>query len=251
LKKILSISILTLSFVYAETEQTLAEKEIELLKQEIELLKLEQELKSQKSDSNYIAPPQNNSYRSHLKKSYSKHSNSSDVYVKVLYGAGSEEYGIDNNMAEDSISTNFSTFILGFGGFNENRWELKYSQYSDEYDYESSGIGFNYLWVWNKENFNPYVGLGMEMLNSDNVADDFDASGVGVGINLSFGVMKSIKDVEISIGLEYSSHSYPIDSYCTDYEYSYYYGYSSCNEYETINYIENRTLLQIGAGYRF
>jgi len=262
--KTVKIALILSSVIYLNADSNitqesliLKEKELELRARELKLKEKELELQEKGNiiNNGYIAP---SSYKKTVSKfnnlaeskGYQKRS-SKDRYIKYTYETGSATTGINggsryNSLKFEKLDTSANSIIFGFGKSYTNRQEISITKYLiDKIDFDSIGYGWRYLWVWDNKYISPYIGFGLELLTSDKVQDKFD-SDIGFGVNLSFGLLFEIKrDFELGIGININSHNYTIDSYCTDYK-----NYS-CNEYDTIDWIETRTLTQFSIAYRF
>jgi len=257
--KTVKIALILSSVIYLNADSNITQESLILKEKELELRARELELKEKELDlqekgniinNGYIAP---SNYKQTVSKSksfaeskgYTKRS-SKDTYIKYTYEDGSAKTGIDGGSRYSSLKfknldTTAHSIIIGFGKSYTNRQELSIAKYSiDENDFDSIGYGWKYLWVWDNKYINPYIGFGLEFLTFKEID-----SNVGIGVNLSFGLLFEIKrDIELGMGVNFNHHGYTIDTYCKNYD-----NYS-CDE-DTISWEESRTLTQFSIAYRF
>ena len=147
---------------------------------------------------------------------------SSGLFAKNMYvgigmmgGSGKQTLKYDGNTYKADYDTSASSFKFGFILRNQNRIEFsvnkfditcKDSSWTDTY----TGYDINYLWTFlNRDQIQPYIGLGFGLYTSDNMygqniktGDIENAS--ALALVLSGGVLFNIEEhIELEVNFNY------------------------------------------------
>ncbi len=207
-----------------EQELKLKQKELELKDKEIELLKKQTNINAQESTINNFQPVL---YPEKTQNSNPTNSSNKNMYISSSLYSGSFKFLIDDEEQElESNNMKAYSFKLGFGKFNDNRWEIGVSSFNFEGD-KSVTFDVNYLWVWNTKYVNPYLGLGLSFAKLS-FEDQNQKDPSGVGGTVEFGLFAQLNEsIDLGIGFASMSHVYQVEL-CS----RYYPSYSYCDTYD-------------------
>ena len=222
-------------------------KELELKEKELELKKKELELKEKVLKISQVEP-----HRDEVSKKINPKSKKELSYFKLAYFSGSVDFSLatDNENYDILDAKRTNGFSLAFGVINpesNNRMEISINQYFiDDINFDSKSLGWEYIWAFDYNSFEPFIGVGLEIVNSKDISEKLDGEETGFGANLELGTIINLNNFDFFLSYELKVHSYVLDSYCPKSD-----SYCESSDMETIDWEETRSLFKVGLAYKF